>query len=364
MRPLRICFLGWGDHVHLERWAGYFAKHGNGVSVISVSGRGDYPADVRQFVLGLGGHGARWKRMRLAYLLWRLKPDLVHVHWAHFASLVSGGWSGPMVVTAWGSELYRLHEFRDEEVNRLTESLRGAAAITCDSEDLANRIRALTGDRKGVSVIQWGVDASMFYPGEPDAKFRVALAERDRPVVLSIRNFAPQYNLERVVGAFALVLQKIPQALLLMKKYNVGNSDYLKTIQARIAGLGIGHAVRIVEDIPYERMPDLYRMSQVTVSVPFTDATPMSMLEAMACGSVPIFTDLPSLREWIRDGYNGYLVAPGDESKLAERIVRVLQSPEVSREFVQRNLEIVRTRASQSAGMERMEEIYRLLATR
>jgi glycosyltransferase involved in cell wall biosynthesis len=70
------------------------------------------------------------------------------------------------------------------------------------------------------------------------------------------------------------------------------------------------------------------------------------------------------LREWIRDGYNGYLVAPGDESKLAERIVRVLQSPEVSREFVQRNFEIVRTRASQSAGMERMEEIYRLLATR
>lgn len=364
MHPLKICFLGWGDHVHLERWAGYFARCGHHVSVISVSGKGNYPENVTQFVLGFKNRELKWKQWRLAYLLWRVKPDLVHVHWAHFASLVPAVWRGGMVITAWGSDIYRADAFTSADLRRLSESLRQAAAITCDSEDLADRICAVTGDRNGLSIIQWGIDSSTFYPGEADVQFQHAWAEPGRPVVLSIRNFTPLYNLERVVEAFALVLQQVPQALLLMKRYKAGLPDYEKAIQARIAGLGIGHAVRIIDEIPYERMADLYRMSRVTISIPTTDATPMSLLEAMACGSVPIFTDLPSLREWIHDGRNGYLVAPDDVNGLAERIVRVLNSPALSREFAQRNFEVIRMRASQSANMERMENIYQMLATR
>jgi glycosyltransferase involved in cell wall biosynthesis len=359
--PLNICFLGWGDHVHVERWAGYFARRGHHVSVISVSGKGNYPANVTQFVLGLRSRGLRWKRLRLAYLLWRVKPDVVHVHWAHFASLVTGRWNGPMIVTAWGSDLYRSQEFSAEDSSRLTEALRAAAIITCDSEDLAERIRLLTGNKNGVAVIQWGVDTDVFYPAEPDPEFQRAWAEHGQPVVLSIRNFTPLYNLETIVEAFALVLRQVPEAILLMKKYN-SHEGYVQAIQARIAKLGIEHAVRIVEQVAYERMPDLYRMARVTVSVPPTDATPMSLLEAMACGSVPIFTDLPSLREWIRDGHNGYLVAPDNANKLAECILRMLRSPQLAREFAERNCEIVRTRASQAISMDRMERIYRELA--
>jgi glycosyltransferase involved in cell wall biosynthesis len=85
----------------------------------------------------------------------------------------------------------------------------------------------------------------------------------------------------------------------------------------------------------------------------------MSVLEAMASGSAPIVSDLPSLREWIRDGWNGYLVAPNGKDALAQRIVQILKDAELRETFAVRNLELIRERAEQASEMARMEELYR-----
>src|SRR6185436_313494 len=99
------------------------------------------------------------------------------------------------------------------------------------------------------------------------------------------------------------VVAQVPNAMLLMKNYK-GEGLYTQLIKKHIDALGLSESVRIVYDMPYERMRELYRMSTVTVSVPFSDATSMSVLEAMSCGSAPIVSDLPSLREWVQDGWN------------------------------------------------------------
>ncbi|MGH7784103.1 MAG: glycosyltransferase, partial [Candidatus Binatia bacterium] len=154
------------------------------------------------------------------------------------------------------------------------------------------------------------------------------------------------------------VLRQFTDAVLLMKNYN-GDADYLHAIKKQIDNLGLSGSVRIVDNMPYERMRDLYRMSTVTVSVPFSDGTPMSVLEAMACGSVPVVSDLPSLREWVRDGWNGYLVPPTDTDCLAERIIHVFEHPEIAAEYTIRNRKIVEDRASQAVHMGYMTDIYR-----
>ena len=105
-------------------------------------------------------------------------------------------------------------------------------------------------------------------------------------------------------------------------------------------------------------------MSRVTVSIPFSDSTPMSVLEAMACGSVPVVSDLPSLREWVQDGWNGYLVPPNNPHRLAERIIHILKHPETATECVRRNRKIVEDRAKQAKHMALMADIYRQLLSR
>lgn len=359
--PLRLCFVGWADQVHLERWAGYFARRGHDVSVVSFTGKGDYPRGVVQRTIGLNGHGPRWKELKLGYLLWDLKPDLVHVHWGHYAPAVKRAWAGPTVVTTYGSDVYRLDEQPQAVQADVIDGLRRVDVITCDSRDTQQRIVALT-ERPAdhVRVIQWGVDTDLFYRKPPDAALFHSIAGHDRPVVYSARNFTPLYNLDIVVEAFGRVLRDVPDALLVMKQ-NTGTPEYRAAIEAQIAAAGLQNAVRIVDSMPYERIPDLYRMASVMVSVPSSDGTPMSLLESMACEVPPVVSDLPSLREWISDGWNGYLVAPRDAGALAGRIRDVLADRDAAKTFGTRNREIVNQRASQHANMAQMERIYRQL---
>lgn len=359
-RPrLRICFIGWGDHVHLERWAGYFAHHEYDVTVISVSGLGRYPANVRQFRIGLKGRGPRWVQLRLRHLLWRLRPDVVHVHWAHFAVAVRRVWRGPLIVTAWGSDVYRSETFSADDWRALGQTMRAAELITCDSADLARTIVTefdLPADR--VAIIQWGVDTELFRRDGPDRRIDLGLV--DREVIFSARSFAPVYNQETVVAAFADVRRRRPRAFLLMKRYG-GDAEYLARIRADIAARGLAEDVRVLDSVPYEDMPALYRTADVMVSIPLSDAAPMSLLEAMATGVASVVCDLPSLREWVRDGETGYLVDPRDAAAVSKAVCAVLDDRERREDVVRRARALVVERASQAMHMRVMEGHYRRL---
>ena len=361
---LHLCFVGWGDSVHVERWAGHFAERGHRVSIISFTGEGKYPAGVVQRKIGMGQRAMRWKVLKLRYLLWKLKPDLVHAHWAHYAYPLVRVWPGPSVVTVYGSDVYRLDEQDKTLQFEVLEGLQRVNFITCDSKDMQQTIVELTGrSQDDVGTIQWGVDADAFSPGRPNSDLFKSIVGHDRPVIFSARNFAPIYNLELILTAFKQVLREMPDALLVMKYHN-GVREYRAKVEAAIAAGCMSDSVRIVDSVPYEQMPDLYRAANVTISIPSSDATPMSLLECMATGSAPVFSDLPSLREWITDGWNGYLVAPLDPALLANRIVHLLKNPEIAAEFAVRNREIVKQRASQSANMAAMERIYQRLTNR
>ena len=356
---MRLCFIGWGDHVHLERWAGYFAQLGHEVSVISVSGVGSYPSSVRQYVLGLQQRGLRWKILKLRYLLARLRPEVIHAHWAHFAYLAARSSKRPLVVTAWGSDIYRLEEQSRTTVEQLRHGLEAACLITCDSLDQREQLcRTMRVHETKIRVIQWGVDTSVFRPGPADPGLAAELDAVGRPVVLSARHLHPVYNQETVIAAFSLVLREIPDALLVLRQHS-SDPPYLANLRRRIEEGGLRSAIRFVGTLPYERVADLFRLADVTVSVPLSDGTPMSILEAMACGSAPVVSDLPSLKEWVRDGWNGDVVPASDASVLAARIARLLKDRALRSAYAQRNSEIVQTRATQQANMATMEKLYR-----
>lgn len=349
MTRRRICFVGWADHVHLERWASYFAALGHEVSVVSFSGMGRYPAGVRQYVVGLEGRNPRWVRWKLRWLFWRIRPEIVHVHWAHFASHVCAAWAGPLIVTAWGSDIYRRDQFNDGEWNALNQAMHRADLVTCDSNDLARTIReTLNLPASAVEVIQWGVDTELFSPDGADQRQALGLVGRE--VVFSVRNFTPLYNQETVLAAFAALRERRPRVFLLMKSYG-GDPQYLAHIRAEIERRGLADDVRILDTVPYEQMPALYRTADVTVSIPLSDATPMSLFEAMASGSPCVVCDLPSLREWVREGETGYLAAATDVKRVTEAMYMALENGPERERLRHSARAVVIARASQKIHM-------------
>ena len=169
------------------------------------------------------------------------------------------------------------------------------------------------------------------------------------------------YNQETVVAAFAQVRRRHPRAFLLMKRYG-GDPGYLERIRTDIAARGLNDDVRILEAAAYEDMPALYRTADVMVSIPLSDAAPMSLFEAMAAGVPSVVCNLPSLREWVRDGETGYLVDAQDTSAVAARVCAVLENPEGRRQVVQQARALVVDKASQVAHMSVMTGHYRRLA--
>jgi glycosyltransferase involved in cell wall biosynthesis len=280
----------------------------------------------------------------------------VHVHWAHFAVSVREVWAGPLVVTAWGSDIYRREAFTEEEWRALGKTLRAAELITCDSADLSRTIQiSFDVPAHRIAVIQWGVDTDLFSPGGPDRRSDLGLL--DREVIFSARNFTPIYNQETVIAAFAIVRQTRPRAFLLMKRYG-GDPAYLECIRSAIRTRGLNADVRILESIPYEQMPALYRTADVMVSVPLSDAAPMALLEAMATGLASIVSDLPSLREWVRPAETGYLVDPTDAPALAAAVCAVLEDRKQSTLLLERARKLVVEKASQAEHMKTMGQHY------
>ncbi|MEW6513524.1 MAG: glycosyltransferase family 4 protein [Pseudomonadota bacterium] len=360
-QPLRICFAGWADHVHLERWAGYFARSGHEVGVFSFSDTGRYPESVVQSRIAFRDRGAFWRRLHLRWLLARFRPQIVHIHWAAFAHYFVALWDGPLVITAWGSDVYRLAEQPPAVRQQTRAAFERADAITCDSDDLAAAIAQLAPScASRITVIQWGVDTDLFSPAVDATPLAKELNIENRPVIFSARNFMPIYNQDVILRAFALVRQTIPEAVLIMKNYN-GRPDYLAAMRILVSELGLEDSVRIIDSIPYEQMPQIYALSSATVSIPSSDATPMALLEAMACGSVPVFSDLPSLREWIASGENGFLVDCKDAAGLATCITNTISNKELCKRIASTNRNLVGTRASQHFWMGKVDQLYRLL---
>jgi glycosyltransferase involved in cell wall biosynthesis len=65
----------------------------------------------------------------------------------------------------------------------------------------------------------------------------------------------------------------------------------------------------------------LYSKAKIWVSIPESDATSISLLEAMACGCIPIVSDLPANREWIKSGVNGIVVKDLESDFISEALI-------------------------------------------
>jgi glycosyltransferase involved in cell wall biosynthesis len=81
----------------------------------------------------------------------------------------------------------------------------------------------------------------------------------------------------------------------------------------------------------------------------------------MACGCFPIAGDIPSLREWINPGENGFLVDPGDPDALAEAILRALDDLDLRNKAQKQNARLIAERADYDRVMAQAAEFYQRL---
>src|SRR5438067_11813420 len=140
------------------------------------------------------------------------------------------------------------------------------------------------------------------------------------------------------------------------------NPAYRDGLQRLAADLNVSHRLRLMEEIEHPQMLALLRGSVAVVSVPASDGLPISVLEAMACGTPVVISDLPGPMEALGPTAERLAVPLGDAQALADRLNELLTLPSAEREELGRAL---RRRAVESfdreAAMLHAERLYRSL---
>ena len=122
--------------------------------------------------------------------------------------------------------------------------------------------------------------------------------------------------------------------------------------------LGIEGSVILLPQLTPQELAIMYRRSQVMVSPSEHDGTPNTLLEALACGCFPVVGDIESLREWVEQNENGFLVDPDDPHALAGAVIWSLSNEGLRETSRTRNLAMIAERAEYGGVMAKAADFY------
>lgn len=349
---MKLAYLADGGSVHTRRWLGHFVDRGHEVHLLSlepsqVPGVHEHPL-ARRFGNKLDYLAAIPRVRRLAQ---EIRPDLIHAHYATSYGLL-GALCGfrPLIVTAWGSDILVTPRDSALMARLVGWVLTQADAITSDSEGMTEAILEM-GGRGKTRTIPLGVPQSLFDPSEAVPRQRA---------ILSLRNLEPQFRVDRLIRAFGLVAARDPLARLI-----IGNrGPELPSLQALAASLGLQERVDFVGFQTPSALHRLMRECAVYVSIPESDATSVTLLEAMALGAFPIVSDLPANREWIAHGRNGMLVPALTPEALADALLAALDETAFRERAAEENRELISRKAVWERNMAEVEALYVELAAK
>ena len=117
--------------------------------------------------------------------------------------------------------------------------------------------------------------------------------------------------------------------------------------------------VTVRGEIQPSEMPRWFRAADVYVSCAKSDGTSISLLEAMASGLPVVVSDIPSNREWIQQGENGWLASVGSSAEFADKLLRAASlSPGEARAMGERNQRIIAQRADWDRNFPLLMNLY------
>jgi L-malate glycosyltransferase len=366
----RILYIADSTSVHTQRWLKYFADCGHEIYIITIGKKRQtlpYAHHVFNFDRFYYNSPIFLKYLfKTKRLIQAIKPDILHAHFVHqYGWLAALSGFHPFILTAWGTDVLKLpYASRGKLGKWLTQyALKKADIITATSSAARNEVIALGADRKKTQVIFWGVDTQIFHPDIDVEDFRKSLSIPEKAqIVLSNRNCAPLYNIDIIIKAMVNVLKQYPETILILQNAAEKNS-YVSELKRLVSVNGIEGAVRFLPSYPHEKLPPLYALADIYVSVPTWDAGPVSLKEAMASHCAPIVSLVAGPLEWIVNGENGIVVPIRHVERLAEAVIDLINDNEKRYIYQRINRQLIEKRATHLNQMKKAEAIYQRMTT-
>jgi len=259
------------------------------------------------------------------------KLDLLHVHYAiphsvsaYLAKEMLRPRKIPVITTLHGTDITLVGNDRSYlPITRF--SIDRSDGVTAVSEFLRKLSSQEFALQKPIVLIPNFVNCDVFKKAQ-DANHREKFAPADEKIIVHISNFRPVKRVTDVIEIFDEVQHHLPARLLMV-------GDGPDRFKAECLSRNKGLSEKVIFLGKQDSVAEILSVADLLLLPSENESFGLVALEAMACEAPVVASKVGGLPEVIREGIDGYLIAPKNVKAMASRTVEILSDPEKHRKM-------------------------------
>lgn len=305
-----------------------------------------------------------------------LQYDLIHSHYwmSGVAALeLKAAWQAPVV------HMFHTLGLMKQRVARSPSEVEGDYRLKGEKDvlRLADRIVAATpaelaqlqwlyqADTRKIVIIPPGVDISRFYPIPPDEAKEAIGVPPCESMLLYVGRIEPLKGIDVLIEALAVLQAENTTVCLVVIGGDPENGEQapneeMERLQSMCRQAGLKDLVTFLGKRSQDSLPYYYSAAEAVVVPSHYESFGMVALEAMACGTPVVASQVGGLAFLVQDGVTGYTVPVDDPQALAHRLLDLLQDHELRSRLGAQALVVAHQYAWEKIAT-RMIQLYRKL---
>jgi len=284
------------------------------------------------------------------HLLRRHNIGIINAHWIiptgflglFIKTIVPGS---TLVITSYGVELFLVINGKYEFLKPfLKTAILKADHIAAISHGTANAVSFISG-RKNVAVIPFGINTKYYTPGAKNEKLCQRYNLKGKTIFFSGR-MVERKGHRFLLEAMTVIRQKFFDATLILGGrgplfYDLINLKHQLSLDENVIMPGYIDEKEMVEHL---RLADVFVLPSYVDAHGDTEGSALAALEAMACGTPAIITDIGGNKNTIEEGAGAYYCEPGNSHSIAEKVIKLLiddsllnEQSKKARDFIMKN---------------------------
>lgn len=318
------------------------------------------PETIQQIRWAGGQREFRWSDIPSLVLDFRrvvkeIKPDLVHagpIQNCAFITALSG--FRPFLAMSWGYDLV-MDADKSKWMQWVTRyTLKRATYFTCDANVSREKAVSFGMDPEKTVIFPWGTDIEHFVPKKEQRRKKKSIT------LFCSRTWEAIYGVDVLAKAFVKVCAVDANVDLIL----LGGGSQGPKIRQILMNGGVLERVHFGGQVGHRDLPRWYHMSDLYVSPSHVDGSSVTLMEALASGLPCLVSDIPANKEWIQDGFNGWLFRDGDVDDLAEKILNAIKNRKSFKKIGQAARQTAEQKADWEKNFGKLLQIYEKITPR
>lgn len=234
-----------------------------------------------------------------------------------------------------------------------------------DEQDLINHYNAP--DEK-IKIIPCGFSNKEFYPIDKEVARRITGLPQGEHIILQLGRIVPRKGVDNVIEALGLIkATKKPVKLVIVGGEHEELTEKNSPEYARLLNLARQHD--IVDSVIFvgrknrQQLKYYYAAADVFVTTPWYEPFGITPLEAMACGTPVIGSNVGGVKYSVADGETGWLVPPHKPEALAAKLIEVINDAGLLYKTGENAIKRVNEHFTWATVAAQVDELYRNMRT-